>query len=222
MKSQITSRRSRRIAVLVGVVVFLSGGFYQASAEDIPFAPQKNTTSPGTLKNMIAVYDEEMNMFSRYMAYAERADKERYKGVGSLYRATAFAEAIHAGNHLAAIKNLGGDPEIQIHSFRVGSTIENLDDSVVVEKSERFKLYPEYIKTAQAENIMGPVQTLQYAKKSDSRHVILFRSARRHKNEWKEKRTFYVCNTCGYTDLKLPGRNCPVCGEETRTFEVIK
>ena len=53
----------------------------------------------------------------KYLAYADKADKEGHPQVARMFRAAAAAETVHAHNHLKA---LGA----------IGTTEENLKDAI--------------------------------------------------------------------------------------------
>ena len=62
-----------------------------------------------TLENLQAAFNGESNAHARYLAFADKADQEGYGEVGSLFRAAAKAEEVHAANHAVVIKKLGED-----------------------------------------------------------------------------------------------------------------
>jgi rubrerythrin len=65
----------------------------------------------------------------KYLAFAEKADREGYPQVARLFRAAAEAETVHALNHLRALKG-------------IGSTAENLKEAIAGESAEFQKMYP--------------------------------------------------------------------------------
>ena len=73
--------------------------------------PGGATAATTTLDNLQAGFNGESNAHSRYLAFAEKADQEGYGEVASLFRAAAKAEEVHATNHAAVIKKMGGTPE---------------------------------------------------------------------------------------------------------------
>ncbi len=195
-----------RLAVFIGVGLLLFSIVDTASAD--------------TLKNLLNVYEEEVNMRTRYLAYSHKADEDGYPAVAALFRAVARGNQIHIVSFSDSIKKLGGEPSAKVHEFPVDTTRQNLDTAGRVEQVEWQRLCTEYIKEAQAENILEPVQTLIYAKTAKNQHANLFRSAQESPEEWKQNKGFLVCRMCGYSSAELPGRQCPSC-YEVNSFDTI-
>src|SRR5437660_10583560 len=63
-----------------------------------------------TVAQLQTAYNGESNAHARYLAFAQKADQEQYGEIASLFRAADKAESIHATNHAAVIKKLGGTP----------------------------------------------------------------------------------------------------------------
>src|SRR3974377_2141144 len=128
-----------------------------------------NKTS--TLDNLQAAFNGESNARARYLAFAEKADKEGYGAVASLFRAAARAEEIHARNHATVIKNLGGTPTADVKAPAVKSPKENLDAAIQGESYERDQMYPEFLKQARAEQKSAAVETFNLAKTAEAEHA---------------------------------------------------
>src|SRR5208337_3647848 len=75
-----------------------------------------------------------------YQAFAAKADKEGYAQAVKPFRAASEAEAVHANNHLRAMKG-------------IQSTAENLRGAISGEDHEYESMYPEMIETAKAEKL---------------------------------------------------------------------
>jgi len=56
--------------------------------------------------------ESESHTRARYRKFAVEADDEGWRGVASLFRAAAYAEQIHAGNHGRILRQLGGETEL--------------------------------------------------------------------------------------------------------------
>jgi rubrerythrin len=92
-----------------------------------------------TSKNLKEAFSGESQANRRYLAFADKAEKEGYTAVAKLFRAAAFAETVHALNHIGIMGE-------------VNSTIENLETAVSGETFEFDEMYPEYIQVAIEEN----------------------------------------------------------------------
>ncbi|MEA5554576.1 rubrerythrin family protein [Anabaena cylindrica UHCC 0172] len=171
---------------------------------------QANTTPESTtVKNLISAYNGESNAHVMYLAFAQKADGEGYKEVGSLFRATARAEAIHRDNHAQVIQAMGGTPKNNIATPVVNSTAANLTQALKGESYERDTMYPGFIKEAKQSGNKAAVQTFNYALEAETGHAKLYTTAKNNLASWKQAdRPLYVCPVSGYTTLEANSKNC--------------
>jgi rubrerythrin len=165
-----------------------------------------------TLKNLQEAYNGESNANVLYLAYAQKANEEGYKGVSSLFRAAARAEAIHRDNHAKVIQYLGATPKNNIATPVVKSTPDNLAQAIKGESYESITMYPDFIKQAKTDKNPKAIQTFTYALDAEAGHVILYKQAKNNLKDWKQVRPFSVCSVSGYTTLKTIENNCTVNG----------
>jgi rubrerythrin len=100
-----------------------------------------------SIENLKEAFAGESQANRRYLAFAQKAEKEGYMQVAKLFRAAAEAETIHALNHL----RIAGE---------IKTTTENLNTAVSGETFEFKERYPQYVKTArQEENKQAGVLT---------------------------------------------------------------
>ena len=165
-----------------------------------------------TLDNLQTAFNGESNAHARYVAFADKADKEGYGAVASLFRAAARAEEIHAANHAVVIKKLGGTPEAKIEKPEVKSTADNLLAAIKGETYERDVMYPEFIKQAKAERNTDALQTFNFAKGAEAEHAKLYTESKDNLPTLKGAAVkYYVCTICGYTTKKIDFEKCPSC-----------
>ncbi len=196
---------SLRRILCTGVILFGGVGLVSAAASD------------STLQNLQAAFNGESNARARYLAFAEKADKEGYGSVASLFRAAARAEEIHLNNHAAVIKKLGAEPRADIKTPVVSTTKSNLVKSASKgEAYERDTMYPRFIKQAKSDGNQDAVQSFEYAKEAEAEHFKLFTAAA-HALRKGEPREYYVCTVSGYTMAKLDRTKCP-----GGTYETVK
>jgi rubrerythrin len=170
------------------------------------------SAAPGnTLDNLQTAYNGESNAHAKYLAYAEKADTEGYKGIAALFRAAGKAEEVHAANHAVVIRKLGGTPAKKIELPPILSTAANLQDSVKGESYERDSMYPEFIKQARIEGNSAAVRTFNLAKTAEAEHAKLYAKALENPDAMKAATNFYVCTVCGYTTTNLNFAKCPSC-----------
>lgn len=161
-------------------------------------------------ENLMAAFAGESQANRKYLAFAEKADKDGFPQVAKLFRAAAAAETVHAHSHLRV---LGG----------IKSTKENLQAAVEGEHHEFTKMYPEFIEEAKAEENKGANRTFTYANEVEKIHHKLYESALRAVDDGKdlEKNDIYICPVCGYTHEGEPPDKCPVCGAVKKVFRKI-
>jgi rubrerythrin len=175
-----------------------------------------------TLENLQAAFNGESNARARYLAFAVKADQDGYAQVASLFRAGARAEEIHAANHAAVIKQMGGVPMAKIETAAVKSTRENLVAAIAGESYERDVMYPDFINVAKAEKNTAALRTFDYAIKTEAQHAKLYTAALKDIEQFKTKTTYYVCSVCGYTTESLNFLKCLVCGEPKEKYEAVR
>jgi rubrerythrin len=145
----------------------------------------------------------------KYLAFAEKADQEGYPQAARLFRAAAEAEAIHAMNHLKAMK-------------AVKDTKENLREAIAGETQEFKEMYPAMIETAKAEGDKAAERSFSYANEVEEIHARLYHEMmEKLEDSKKESYPYYVCPVCGMTAEREPPERCPVCGVRGERFNRI-
>ncbi len=143
----------------------------------------------------------------KYLAFAEKAEREGYPQVARLFRAAAEAETVHALNHLRALK-------------AIGATAENLKEAISGEVAEFQEMYPRMIAASQAEGHKEAERTFNFANEVEKIHAQLFRKALENLGK-KEVVEIHVCAVCGYTVEGEPPDICPVCKAQKKLFRRI-
>jgi rubrerythrin len=144
----------------------------------------------------------------KYTSFAAKADKEGYPQIARLFRAAAEAEAVHAANHLRALKG-------------IRSTKENIEEAISGEDHEYEKMYPEMIDTAKMEGAKNAETSFHYANEVEKIHSKLYQKLLAGMETSKESYPYYVCPYCGNTIEREPPVNCPVCGAKGELFKRI-
>lgn len=144
----------------------------------------------------------------KYLAFAEKAEKEGYRQVAKLFRAAAEAETVHAHNHLRTLGEIKG-------------TQENLDEAINGESYEFQQMYPRMIEDAEAEGNKAALKTFQYANEVEKVHAALYRKALENLGKNPEL-DYYICKVCGYTAEGEPPDECPVCKAKKQMFKKVE
>jgi len=140
----------------------------------------------------------------KYLAFAEKADKEGYPQAAKLFRAAGAAETVHAHAHL---RTLG----------EIGNTAENLKVAVAGETHEFKSMYPEMIEDAKAEGNKSAERSFVFANEVEKIHAELYQKALDNLDSLEEA-DYYVCSVCGMTVENEPPGVCPVCGAKASAF----
>ncbi len=160
-----------------------------------------------SIQNLKAAFAGESQANRKYLAFAEKADKEGYAQVAKLFRAAAAAETVHAMNHLKAMK-------------AINATADNLKEAVAGETAEFREMYPAMIAAAQAEGHREALRSFEFANEVEKVHAQLFQKALENLNK-KEMVDIYVCTICGHTVEGEPPEQCPICKAVKKLFKKI-
>jgi rubrerythrin len=144
----------------------------------------------------------------KYLAFAERADKDGFPQVARLFRAAAAAETVHAHSHLRVLQG-------------VKSTKENLQDAIAGETHEFKSMYPEMIEAAKTEGNKAAERTFSFANEVEKIHATLYQKLLDNLGGAQENYDYYVCPICGYTAEGKAPDICPVCGTKGELFRRI-
>jgi rubrerythrin len=164
-----------------------------------------------TDENIAAAFAGESQANRKYLAFAKKADEEGHKQIARLFRAAAAAETVHAHNHLRA---MGG----------IKSTADNLRAAIEGEHYEFTKMYPGFIKAAQAEKKREAQGSFALANKVEEIHHRLYTASLEALKAGKSipAADYYVCQICGNTVENAPPETCPVCGAPRSNFQKIE
>jgi rubrerythrin len=146
-----------------------------------------------TEENLQEAFAGESQANRKYLAFANKADKEGFGQAAKLFRAAAAAETIHAHAHLRALK-------------AVGTTAENLKESVAGETHEFKNMYPQMIKDAEAEGHKAALRSFQYANAVEKEHAAL-PFIRRYWTVLKQRRLNMIITSVQYAGI--PTRKRP-------------
>ncbi|MEW6672403.1 MAG: rubrerythrin family protein [Thermodesulfobacteriota bacterium] len=160
-----------------------------------------------TEKNLKEAFAGESQANRKYLAFAKQAEKEGYPQAAKLFRAAAEAETVHAHAHL---RTLG----------EIKSTAENLKAAVSGETFEFKSMYPDMIKTAEAEGNKAAHRSFTYANEVEEVHAKLYQKALDNLDSLSPT-DYYVCSVCGYTCENEPPDTCPVCGAKKKGFSKV-
>jgi len=158
-------------------------------------------------QNLKEAFAGESQANRKYLAFAEKAEKEGYSQVARLFRAAAASETVHAMNHLKALK-------------AIQATADNLKEAIAGETAEFLEMYPGMIAAARAEGKPEALRSFEFANEVEKVHAQLFQKALANL-ERKEAVDIFVCSICGHTVEGEPPDTCPVCKALKKFFQKI-
>jgi rubrerythrin len=164
-----------------------------------------------TKENLQAAFAGESQANRTYLAFAAKAAAEGRPQIARLFRAAAAAETVHAHAHLRV---MGG----------VKGTTENLQAAVAGEAYEFQKMYPEFLKQAEAEKNQAAVISFRNAMAVEKIHHALYSEALESMKAGKDLpgADIYVCEVCGNTVTGSAPDQCPICGARREKFSKVE
>lgn len=228
-------------ALALAALGFAAIGALPAAAQDVaaPAVPKyvPNRVEGATLAALKLAFHREVNAEAQYRVFAAVARREGHPETRILFLAIADAERIHAANHRAQIERLGDGAVPAIESFRVGTTAENLQNSIDVETRERAAVYRAFGEFALKECNYEALASFNYARDAEGTHARVFGDelarlkratsgprllASLFPGDDPEPRVpdvvVLICSGCGSAFHAPPGRSCPNCGTACATL----
>jgi rubrerythrin len=160
-----------------------------------------------TQANLKEAFAGESQAHTKYMIFADRAERDGFPEVARLFRAIAYAEFVHALNHLRA---LGG----------LGDTVSNLEAAIGGENYETLGMYPAFDAVARLEEEKSAIRSFHYALEAEKIHEVMYGKAKEKVAAGEDipAAPVYVCPVCGHTAIGEAPDECPVCGVRKDKF----
>lgn len=162
---------------------------------------------PMTKKNLEDAFAGESQAHMRYLAFADKARKENKPQIARLFEATAYAERVHATNHLQALSG-------------IQATTENLQEAIDGETFEFEEMYAAYNEIARQQGDKTAERTTRYAMEAEKGHAVLYGQAKQQAAQGQDmaEQDVYVCEVCGHTVIGEAPDTCPVCNVKRDKF----
>ena len=160
-----------------------------------------------TQANLEAAFAGESQAHMKYLAFADKADREGFPNVARLFRANAYAEQVHATNHLKTLKGLG-------------KTVDNLGAAVGGETYEVEEMYPAFLVVAELQGEKRAIRSNKWAMEAEKIHAEMYSAAKTAVEGGKDAEVgqVYVCEVCGWTGEGEPPDECPLCKAKKEKF----
>ena len=156
-----------------------------------------------TEKNLKEAFAGESQANRMYLAFAQKAESDGYPQIAKLFRAAAAAETVHAHAHFRV---MGG----------VKDTAANLEAAISGEGYEFQKMYPGFLKEAEAEKNEAAAISFRNALVVEEIHHNLYAEALGSLKRGKDlpRQDIFVCQVCGNTVYGHAPDKCQVCSAE--------
>lgn len=163
-----------------------------------------------TKENLKAALAGESQAHIKYLAYSAQAAKAGKPNIARLFHAIAYAEQVHAMNHL---KELGG----------IGDTVANLQAAIDGESFEVDEMYAAFLAVAELQNERGAKRSMRYAVEAEKIHAEMYGDAKTaaEAGDDMEIGEVYICPVCGFTHIGDPPDRCPVCNVKSERFKAF-
>lgn len=160
-----------------------------------------------TQANLEAAFAGESQAHMKYLAFADKAEKDGLPAVAKLFRAIAYAERVHATNHLKELKG-------------IGKTAENLAGAIGGENYEVDEMYAAFIAVAEVQEEKGAKRSMFWAREAEKGHAEMYAKAKEAVEGGKDADVgdVHVCDICGYTHVGDAIDECPVCKAKRDRF----
>ena len=177
-----------------------------------------------TISNLQSAYAGESQAHMRYIAWADKAEKDGFPNVARLFRAISWAEQIHATSHFVVLRNeKGGAQTVAGAGFGLGPTAENLAGAIEGEEFEVAEMYPAFKVVAEYQEEKGALRSFDWAWKAEQTHAALYKLAKVAVEAGQDYDigTINVCSRCGHTVVGETPDRCPICGAKREMYQAF-
>ncbi|MBN2119509.1 MAG: rubrerythrin family protein [Candidatus Omnitrophica bacterium] len=161
-----------------------------------------------TEENLKNAFAGESQAHMKYLIFSQVAEKEKKPNIARMFKAIAYAEQVHATNHLKVLAGIGKTPD-------------NLEKALQGETFEVEEMYPAYNNEAKLQAEKEAEKSTHYALEAEKIHAQMYKKAEAAAVVDKdiELGDVYICPVCGYTVEKEAPEYCPVCGVKRELFK---
>ena len=161
-----------------------------------------------TQQNLQIAFAGESQAHMRYLVFSDMAQKEGKPNISRLFHAIAFAERVHASNHLRALSGIKTTPD-------------NLDTAIGGETFEVEEMYPVYNNDAKFQAEKEAEKSTFYALEAEKIHARMYQKAKDAVANGQDLKVgeIHICPVCGFTGEGEPPDQCPVCGAAGKAFK---
>lgn len=162
----------------------------------------------GVQEDLKTAFAGESQANRKYLAFAQKAEKDKLPNVALMFKVIAEAETVHALNHFRVMGE-------------IKSTKENLEAAKAGENYEVTQMYPPMEEGAKQAGDKAAANTFHYALETEKLHFNMYNEALKSVTAGKDipKKKYWVCPVCGCTEEGEPPAKCPICGTKKELFK---
>jgi len=177
-----------------------------------------------TKEALVNAFSGESMAHTRYLIFADIAEREGFRNVARLFRAIAFAELVHAGNHYSNLRGLREEAKASAGlPIGPGNTSRNLEIGIMGETFEINEMYPAYIAIARSQGEKEAERSFTWALEAEKIHAELYSKAKEYVDKGQDmpiEGKVWICPVCGHTHVgPEPPEKCPVCGAPREKYQ---
>lgn len=166
-----------------------------------------------TEKNLLRTFAGESRARNKYDFYAEKARREGYEYIASIFEETAHNEKAHAREVFGRYLEM------------INSTERNLKDAAEGEAQESSNLYKQFERTAREEGFVQIADFYKELAEVEEHHMERFIAILRNLENGMEFRrdeeVKWQCMNCGYIHIGEEAPNvCPLCKYPRAYFKI--
>lgn len=174
----------------------------------------KNILGTKTYDNLITALNGESIARNKYTYFSSAAKKEGYEQISQIFLDTAGNEKEHAEIWYKLL-------------FKIGSTKENLRNSIQNEQYEANEMYPNFARIADEEGFKDIARLFKKVSEIEAEHASRYSKLLKNLEEDKvfeeDEEIEWVCRNCGNISLnKKAPEICPVCEHKKSYYERVK
>ena len=207
------------------------GRLLKRSSSSPPSSPNFMTAAyPMTIEVLKAGYQDEIQSFQLYSAFADTAITDQLPGVAHLFRTFAECEFITARNFNNILLDLDVQYHASVEQLPIKKTKENLKSAIRLELREIEERYPKLIRKIKKEGHINAMAATKHAYDSRRQHYSLLMDLKNAMGVFyskmvdrieTERLRFFVCDICGSVATEKPQRTCCICENPAYFYKEI-
>lgn len=180
------------------------------------------TTTPAQLKGtkteerLALAYISESTAYTRYVFYAQQANKDKLPTIAQIFQTTANNELHHCKIFFKYMQGGQVSTNVTIDAGVIGTTVENLATAAAEEQSEGVDEYIESAKIARSEGFDDIAEHFEAIASVEKAHEARFRKYLQRLQDGtlykRDQPITWQCLVCGYEYVgTTPPEVCPAC-----------